>query len=145
MSDKIREAAEKLTARLAKDWPNGYTHRDHYPRALATVEQVLRETFGDDQEMLATPWPPRDVVQALIRAADHLHEDHDCDADGHEEIRTARNVALNWLTFSAPGQSSTAVCVYPVGRTTCGYTERNHWRADGRPMEHSFTASEEEQ
>lgn len=31
------------------------------------------------------------------------------------------------------------VCVYPIGNTTCGYTERAHYRGDGSDMSHSFT------
>jgi len=32
-----------------------------------------------------------------------------------------------------------AVCSHAIGQTTCGYTERNHCRADGSPMDHPFT------
>jgi hypothetical protein len=32
------------------------------------------------------------------------------------------------------------VCIHPMGQTTCGYTEENHHRADGSPMNHEFTA-----
>lgn len=31
-------------------------------------------------------------------------------------------------------------CAQAVGLTTCGYTERNHLRADGSPMDHEFVS-----
>jgi hypothetical protein len=32
-----------------------------------------------------------------------------------------------------------AICVHPIGRTTCGYKQSAHWRADGSPIDHPFT------
>lgn len=32
-----------------------------------------------------------------------------------------------------------AVCVFPIGQTTCGYTAVNHFKAGGKPMDHEFT------
>jgi len=44
--------------------------------------------------------------------------------------------------YDDPEPDSTApVCVYPVGLTTCGYTEAQHHRKDRSPMDHDFTTA----
>ena len=37
----------------------------------------------------STPWPGKGITEALVEAAIHLLDDHDCDMHGHEEVRAA--------------------------------------------------------
>lgn len=46
---------------------------------------------------MASPWPPREVVDKLAEAVSHLLADHDCDAHGHELYRAAMLKAQSWL------------------------------------------------
>ena len=50
------------------------------------------------EQNLAGPWPVREILRVLSDAADHLLLDHDCDADGHEEIARARDEARRLLS-----------------------------------------------
>jgi hypothetical protein len=49
-----------------------------------------------------TPYPLLDVLIRLADAADHLHADHNCDADGWETAReavsSARKIVANLIT-----------------------------------------------
>jgi hypothetical protein len=42
---------------------------------------------------LADPWPPRDVVEQLVQATEHLLDDHSCDQHGYESWRIAAKKA----------------------------------------------------
>jgi hypothetical protein len=54
---------------------------------------------GDwSKEEQSSPWPPHDVVRKLVEAADHLLNDHNCDAHGYEGVMQARDRARKWLS-----------------------------------------------
>lgn len=44
-----------------------------------------------------TPWPLADFVKRLADGADHLLNDHACDAHGYESLNAARDAARAWL------------------------------------------------
>lgn len=46
---------------------------------------------------LDTPWPLRDTVEKLVEATEHLLQDHDCDAHGHEVYSLAAQLGRKWL------------------------------------------------
>lgn len=51
---------------------------------LVEKQTQLRSVMRDD-----TPWPLQSVLVQLIRAAEHLMNDHNCDLQGHELLREA--------------------------------------------------------
>lgn len=51
-------------------------------------------------ESFAECWPPRDTVAKLVEAVTHLLDAHDCDTDGYEQFKSARDVAATWLASS---------------------------------------------
>ena len=59
--------------------------------ALALLEARRRlATLG-----LGTPFPVHEVLRILADGVDHLEDAHDCDGDGWENRRRARDAARN--------------------------------------------------
>lgn len=71
-------------------------------------------------------WPPRDVVQTLADAADHLMKDHDCDQHGWERVGFAVKVARAFLAEPV----SVAGDLPGVGRPVRDYMEGDPSRDD---------------
>jgi hypothetical protein len=96
--------AHSLQAALLRDMQQALAAHDaeQANRGEApTLEQVLR----NDQ-----PRPLRSILTVLCDAADHLLHGHDCDAQGHEEIRYTAIAARELLsmlggpvTWTGPG------------------------------------------
>ena len=64
-------------------------------------EDVCHDALGYD-----TPWPTALCLKRLVDAADHLLNDHDCDAHGWEGLALARD--------SARGRVDALACLSPV-------------------------------
>jgi len=66
--------------------------------ALHDAADVMRGLYV--RALLASadsPWPLPDVLKKLADAADHLLNDHACDAHGHEGLMQARDAARSIL------------------------------------------------
>jgi hypothetical protein len=81
----ICPSCSKKYAYIAPGLPPGNT-------PIVTAEEQLRTVLREDQ-----PWPLRDVLRRLVRGADHLLNDHNCDEQGHEELMAARDAAIEIL------------------------------------------------
>lgn len=55
------------------------------------VERSIDAALGNGQ-----PWPLVDVIRRLGDAAEHLLQDHACDAHGYEELRPAIEAARQY-------------------------------------------------
>lgn len=72
------------------------------------------------EQNLTGPWPVREILRVLSNAADHLLLDHDCDADGHEEIALARDEARRILRRgSMPGDTAGKSLAAPKPQNAC--------------------------
>lgn len=62
---------------------------------LETEVAILRDIL--EQLNWSTPWPVFTVLKTLTEATGHLLEDHNCDREGWEEIKAARDSAKEIL------------------------------------------------
>jgi len=97
-ADRIKKLeAELRDARTVAD-----TYRDRckflerYDDDGTKERDALKATIADILR-LGFPWPLRDIVRSLANATEHLLNDHDCDAEGHEERRWNVRRARGWL------------------------------------------------
>lgn len=73
-------------------WP--LTYREAYEAEAERHESTwerwrnLEKALGHD-----TPWPLVEILRQFIVTVDHLLIDHNCDTDGHEELRSAKDAA----------------------------------------------------
>ena len=66
-------------------------------KALEAENAALRLRPIPDWAGMETPWPLPSVLERLCEAADHLHNDHNCDAHGWETACEARDSARRIL------------------------------------------------
>lgn len=66
-------------------------------RAGSTRSRERRCLVSDSatvaKALLSEPWSPGQALARLVRAAEHLLHDHDCDTDGYEEVTMAVRAA----------------------------------------------------
>jgi hypothetical protein len=86
---------ERLALRIFEDFDFNPDEEETVRIAIAEVYDVsdlarvtLRSTLGFDG-----PWPLFSVLKKLADAADHLLNEHSCDAHGYEEVGAARDSA----------------------------------------------------
>jgi len=94
-AERLAELTAGLAEALTLPMPDGqmgvFRHADDVVsalRELAEKRKRLRNILRDD-----TPWPLQSVLVQLIRAAEHLMKDHNCDLHGHELLRESLRVA----------------------------------------------------
>lgn len=99
-ADRLAELEEQVER-------HAYTHQANTQEYLRTLEElkcaakaakVWREKLEAIEETIlrqGQPWNLLSVLVKLADAAEHLLTNHDCDAHGHEERRSAQRHALD--------------------------------------------------
>ena len=81
-------------------------------RVVTADRDAMRHELGRLQSMLAldAPYAVHDVLTRLADAADHLHHDHNCDADGWEMTRaaaaSARRIVAALVGYKPPDRDA---------------------------------------
>ena len=94
------------------DWVRATTERAETVRVVTADRDVMRHELGRLQSMLAldAPYAVHDVLTRLADAADHLHEDHNCDCDGWEMTRaaaaSARRIVAALVDYKPPDRDA---------------------------------------
>jgi hypothetical protein len=98
--ERIERAANLLDDAICEF---GVENPAYISEAAQVLHDLLHRTTKPERvnvppsEGLDTPWPLRDVLTKLIDATEHLLDDHDCDAHGHEEYRAAAKAGKGLL------------------------------------------------
>lgn len=69
---------------------------DHLESECHTAEMIEAQDEVR-YKRLDHPWPLADIMRELVRAARHLHHEHDCDHQGWENTKQAIEAANEWL------------------------------------------------
>jgi len=94
---------------LTDDWLSQPT--EDRRKLLAEVDRLKAER--DALLALDTPWPLHEVLSRLVLAADHLADDHACDAHGYEGLYEAVAAARRFLV-KLPGVAPSAATVKDI-------------------------------
>ena len=90
----------------------GVAERAETVRVVTADRDVMRHELGRLQSMLAldAPYAVHDVLTRLADAAEHLHRDHDCDADGWEMTEaaaaSARRIVAALVGYTPPDRDA---------------------------------------
>ena len=97
-SDDIPD--EERIARIVSDVSNGVLSSEENEAVARGVLDLFRPIIAAQRVRIAEletfmgsndPWPTLDAVKRLVDAADHLLDDHSCDAHGYEGLMFARD------------------------------------------------------
>jgi hypothetical protein len=77
------------------------------------LRELVRELLADDK-----PYPLTDVLTQLADAADHLLNDHSCDAHGYEGVGIVRNIAREMVGIVAKARALASPEAAGEGRKT---------------------------
>jgi hypothetical protein len=89
----LQQAYEQGRAERDKEWSSK-------PHLAGILRHIEAEAVAEERKALLRldqPWPLRDILSKLVDSTAHLLAEHNCDALGHEERRSAMLAAEEWL------------------------------------------------